>query len=44
MSFNSTYAESVGVTGSVIVKMCTYGAISSKNSCVTARQDAFLRL
>lgn len=35
MSFNSTYADCVGVMGHVIVKVCTYGAISSKNSCVS---------
>lgn len=43
MSFNSTYADCVGVMGHVIVKMCMHGATSSKSGCVIDRQDAFSR-
>lgn len=35
MTLNTTYEDCVGVMGPVIVKVCTYGAISSKNSCVS---------
>lgn len=35
MTLNTTYEDCVGVMGLVIVKVCTYGAISSKNSCVS---------